>query len=102
MIHGGAGDDYIKAGLAAGFGTTGTEHRGFENDNDDNDAAAYHYLYGDEGNDQIWGEDFTTKEKIWGGEGNDTIYGSDALSSKDTFHYLYGNSGNDTIYAGSV
>ena len=51
MIHGGDGDDYIKAGLAAGFGTTGTEHRGFENLADDNADAAYHYLYGDAGND---------------------------------------------------
>ena len=99
MIRGGDGDDYIKGGLA---GSDGTAHMGIETAMDGNGAAAYHYLYGDKGNDQIWGEDFTTKEKIWGGEGNDTIHGSNALSSKDTEHFLFGNAGNDVIYAGSV
>ena len=61
--------------------------------------ATHHYLYGDEGNDTIWGEDKTSYQYIWGGEGSDTIYGASMIAKQQV---LYGNGGDDTIYPGSM
>ena len=67
IIHGGKGDDEITGGATQG--TTDTV-----------DPAYGQFLYGDEGNDIIWGEDKTSYEYIWGGDGADTIYGGDMIA----------------------
>ena len=43
--------------------------------------SAYHYIYGDSGNDTIWGEDKTTESYLWGGEGHDRIYGATTIET---------------------
>ena len=94
VIRGGAGDDLIKAGRQEDAGTAVVAE-----DADGNawtGGSAYHYLYGDEGNDTIFGEDRTVKEKIWGGAGRDTLYGGDNVTNT----FLYGNAGDDTIHPG--
>ena len=88
MIRGGDGDDIITAGKNAE--STSIDGQDF--------YAAYHYLYGDRGNDRIWGEDKTGDQKIWGGEGHDWLVGGDNTKGDQ---WLFGNEGNDTIKPGS-
>ena len=87
MIRGNAGDDSITAGAVLESTEIG-----------DNDFfAMYHYLYGDGGNDRMWGEDRTVDQKMWGGEGHDYLKGG----NDTTEQYLFGNDGNDEILPGS-
>ena len=58
VLHGGPGDDLIYGG--DDYRMTGG-----------NGAALY--IYGDEGNDVIWGKTKMDNEYIWGGEGDDWI-----------------------------
>ena len=88
VIRGGRGDDRISANT----GEITTAPLGLTN------LADYHYLYGDEGNDYIWGEDQTHTEFIRGGEGHDYIYGGSMIRTET---YLYGDAGDDWIYPGS-
>ena len=55
------------------------------------------YLYGDEGDDKMWGSRNTEYEYMWGGEGDDVIYGGFGHMNQ----YLNGNEGDDIIYPGS-
>jgi len=56
-------------------------------------SSATCYLYGEGGNDTIYGRGET--DNIWGGSENDVIYGMGGID------YLYGDSGDDVIYAGT-
>ena len=68
VIRGGPGDDRLSAGGdLTDYETTKTAGA----------AAAFHYIYGDEGDDFIWGEDETAEQHLWGGPGHDVIYGGD-------------------------
>ncbi len=76
-VNGGAGNDYIS--------TSGNGNR----------------LYGEEGNDTIWGG--SGKETLDGGIGNDYLYGgngNDSLNGSYGNDTLYGAGGNDTLRGG--
>ena len=63
VIHGGSGNDLIYGGSANSADLTG----GNANRDD------YKYLYGDEGDDRIFGSDDLRNQFIWGGAGDDVI-----------------------------
>ena len=87
MIRGGQGDDRIY-----GRATTGTSA-----------GAEWEYLYGDEGNDYIFGEDDALTAYLFGGEGHDHIYGGDRdTGSNNTggHSYMWGDAGEDVIHFG--
>ena len=58
----------------------------------------FKYLYGDEGDDIMYGGYGTANEFIWGGEGDDIIYGGDTITTRQI---LNGNEGDDIIFPGS-
>ena len=55
------------------------------------------YLYGDEGDDILWGAN-GANEYQWGGEGDDEIHGG----SSNLIVSLNGNEGDDVIYPGTA
>lgn len=56
--------------------------------------ASSHWLYGDGGNDFLFGENGTLDQRLWGGEGHDELIGA-----KDTLEqYLHGGSGDDILH----
>ena len=83
MVKGGPGDDLVYGGNTSAFDSGG----GFAK-----------YMYGDEGDDKIWGSSTQEFEYIWGGEGDDTLYGG--LNNMNT--YINGNEGDDVIYPASM
>ena len=44
-------------------------------------SGAYSYVYGEEGDDIIWGENGVTAQYLWGGEDEDIIYGGNATTT---------------------
>ena len=85
VIKGGPGNDMLTAGAVAGSNDTTAP------------SGAFSYIYGDAGNDTIWGEDDVTDQYIWGGDDDDIIYGADGNSKQ----IISGNDDNDTIHPGS-
>ena len=61
VVHGGPGNDLI-------YGGTDTSLTGAVNGRDD-----FKYLYGDEGDDRIFGSNNAANQFIWGGSGDDVI-----------------------------
>ena len=55
-------------------------------------------MYGDEGNDEIWGVYGNLSEYLWGGEGNDYVYGGPSLLGNS---FIFGNGGHDVLFAGA-
>ena len=82
VIHGGSGNDTIYAG-ADYYGTGGG-----------NNGKVW--LYGDEGDDEIWSKMELDAEYLWGGADDDRIYGGYGA----TLSILNGNEGNDYIWPG--
>ena len=82
MVKGGPGNDLVYGGNTTDFNGGG----GFAK-----------YLYGDEGDDKMWGSQTMEFEYMWGGEGDDIIYGG--IAHDNTF--INGNEGDDVIYPGS-
>ena len=70
IIHGGKGDDELTAG--PNVGTTDTIVP----------SGAYSYVYGEEGNDIIWGENGVTAQYLWGGEDEDEIFGGNSTTEQ--------------------
>ena len=64
VIRGGDGDDEITAGNIAR-----------STDKDGNNTASSHWLYGNGGNDVLFGEDETIDQRMFGGEGRDVLIG---------------------------
>ena len=66
VLRGGKGNDRIYGG----YGKLGTGGGG---------SALY--IYGDEGDDDIWGKSIMELEAIWGGDGADLIYGGTEIDN---------------------
>ncbi len=65
-----------------------------------NDRLAGNSLHGGEGNDLLVGESVGGNSVVlWGDEGNDRIFGTDGPGRTDV--YLVGGAGNDRIFAGA-
>ena len=86
VLKGGKGDDLMFAGDGTMEGTAF-----------DGGSGLGIYMYGDEGDDEIWSSSGNLGEYLWGGEGNDLIYG--APSNEQS--WIFGNQGHDTIFPGS-
>lgn len=59
------------------------------------------FVYGDAGDDDLWG--WYPREYFYGGDGNDELYGlfaNDTLSGDAGNDLLEGHEGNDTLYGG--
>ena len=82
-FHGGLGNDIIIAGNLA----------------DEEQRDEYISLYGDEGNDTLWGS--INKDKLFGGDGNDTLYGSDVELDENVPDELTGGAGSDQFVVGN-
>ena len=82
MIKGGLGNDIVYGGSNNTYNGGG----GFAK-----------YLYGDEGDDKVWGSNSMEYEYIWGGSGEDTLYGGYDNDNE----YINGNEGDDIIYPAS-
>ena len=63
VLRGGTGNDMIFSNF---YGQSGADSYGY---------GEFKYLYGDEGDDTMYGAYGTANEFIWGGEGDDLIYG---------------------------
>ena len=82
MVRGGPGNDLVYGGASRTY----RGGQGFAK-----------YMYGDEGDDQIWGSNRNDNEYMFGGEGNDVLYGG-FLNDNE---YITGNDGDDIIYPAS-
>ena len=112
VVLGGSGADEITVsgpGHAVVFGGTGNDTI-YGSTNDDNGPPLFRFLYGDDGDDVIYGGS-AGLDWLVGGEGNDSIYGGDGLdlifggagddhleggAGSDSFHFASGH-GTDTI-----
>ena len=83
MLRGGHGDDELYAGSIIGSTKKGG-----------NNTAAQHWLFGDKGNDILFGEDETVLQKMWGGEGHDELFGGADTDEQ----FLHGNDGADILH----
>ena len=84
MLHGGPGNDLMYGGDDY-YGTGGGMNGKL-------------WMYGDEGNDEMWGKNEVDEEYIRGGEGHDDIYGGYGA----TISILNGNGGDDRIIPGAM
>ena len=82
VLRGGPGNDTIYGGKAEdmNYGGNGTNL----------------FIYGDEGDDVIWGVQRMEGEYIWGGSGDDEIHAGPG----HTASFVNGNEGDDVIYPG--
>ena len=106
-IWGGAGNDIIRGGDVSGGTLMQDVLRGGEGDDiiygafDTNmsagggDGTTSYFVYGDEGNDTIWGKQ-NMNEYIWGGSGDDEIHGG----TTNYIVHINGNDGDDILYPG--
>ena len=82
VVKGGPGNDLVYGGNTSALNGGG----GFAK-----------YLYGDDGDDKMWGSVSNEFEYMWGGEGDDVITGG-----RDTMNtFINGNEGDDVIYPAS-
>lgn len=101
-LYGGLGDDQLEGGAGGdriyGGGGSDTLHGGDDSDSlyasgvfpgDADDANATNFIFGDNGNDIIYGG---LHDHLYGGEGGDLISGGG---------WLYGEAGNDQLAAGA-
>jgi Ca2+-binding RTX toxin-like protein len=51
-------------------------------------------IYGEQGDDEIWGSQTTTTQHLHGGSGNDSVYTGYQNAGKT---YAYGGSGEDIV-----
>ena len=93
VLRGGSGNDVIYGGSSrtdlGGIPTTV--------DRTASNFSGRLYIYGDSGDDEIWGKHLMAAEYLWGGEDDDVIHPG---HSADTI-IANGNDGEDTIY-GSI
>ena len=68
VLRGGEGNDTLIAGV---YGAQGGDVYGY---------GEFKYLYGDEGDDTMYGSFGTANEFLWGGSGDDLIYGGDSTA----------------------
>lgn len=100
-VWGGKGNDIIIGGYGANLlrGEDGDDIILLGNDlrGDENDGPATGYAYGGNGEDAIFGQDYTTAAWIWGGDGDDYVAGGDYADTNT----IFGNGGDDFIAPGT-
>ena len=91
ILRGGRGDDLMYGGSSK------TDLGGIP-DSVDRNASNFSgrlYMYGDSGDDEMWGKYEMDAEYLWGGDDDDTIHPGHTAQSV----IANGNDGDDTIYA---
>ena len=98
-LVGNLGGDYLDGGTGNDTLYSGTESEPSEEETDNPDeSATYSFLYGWEGNDELYGSGFA--DELYGGTGNDVISGgagNDTLDGGQGDDVLDGGAGTDVI-----
>ena len=84
IVRGGPGNDLVYGGTSSSL------------DGGSRNFVDTKYLYGDEGNDSIWGSTNLDFQYIFGGSGDDVITSGDSPLNS----IIHGNDGDDIIHAG--
>ena len=82
IIRGGPGNDFVYGGTNENLDGGDASMTGEEK-----------WLYGDEGDDSIWGSNDITKQYIFGGDGDDEIQSGNNINE----NYIHGGKGDDMI-----
>ncbi len=107
LVYGGLGNDTIRPGTpdsdttTANWGNDVVYGGGGDDDIDFTHNLDPVYLYGEGGNDQIFGG--SNSDYIGGGDGFDQLYGqrgNDLISGDDGNDWILGGSGNDNLFGG--
>ena len=92
MIDAGAGDDSVNQ-IDDSVIDRGFSNREFADPYQNAERGAGQFIYGNAGNDQLWGRE--TSDQLIGGQGNDFLNGR---AGADTYYVMPGNQGVDVIY----
>jgi RTX calcium-binding nonapeptide repeat (4 copies) len=123
VLNGGSGVDYLDGGRGSdwlrGYGSydwiwgngssqggtdPGAVDRLYGGDGPDDligGAGNVNYIYGEGGNDVVYGGDFGAVNVIVGGTGDDWLLGGSGKNGKTAFNQMFGDGGADTFIGGS-